>query len=60
MTRCEICQSNFDEIERIKGNECTECNISFDNVCDSCICYCDKHEKEICCDCYAKRHNNCS
>lgn len=56
---CEICHSYYDKELRHKGNYCEACEQSFDTICDDCICYCDTHEIEICCDCYAKNHNNC-
>ncbi len=55
---CDICHSCYDE-ERGQHCYCPECSIEFYFVCNDCICWCEKHEIELCCDCYAKKHNEC-
>lgn len=59
LIKCDICGTVFDGALRLKGNECNDCGITFDDVCDCCICFCDKHGVEVCCDCYRDNHNNC-
>ena len=59
MRCCVMCKSQYDYTNRIKGNSCPECDVSFDDLCDDCISYCGKCEIEICSDCYAKHHNDC-
>jgi len=57
---CKICNSSSEDIPRSTGANCMGCEISFMHVCNDCVCYCDKHGFEICCDCYAKSHNKCT